>query len=50
MTPRYFGISSTLIRKNIAEGKEWTDMVPQQVKEKVREIDGEQRIRDLFAG
>jgi nicotinamide-nucleotide adenylyltransferase len=40
----YFGISSTKIRTNIREGKEWKSLVHSQVYRYLREIGGEERI------
>ncbi len=35
-----------VIRERILEGKEWKDLVPKEVYEYVREINGEERIRE----
>jgi nicotinamide-nucleotide adenylyltransferase len=38
---------ATEIRRRILEGKDWKDLVPPEVYDYVKEIDGEGRIRDL---
>lgn len=38
---------ATEIRQRILEGKDWKDLVPPEVYDYVKEIDGEGRIRDL---
>ena len=38
---------ATEIRRRILSGEEWEDLVPTEVYEYLREIDGEGRIRDL---
>jgi nicotinamide-nucleotide adenylyltransferase len=38
---------ATEIRRRILSGEDWGDLVPAEVHEYLREIDGEGRIRDL---
>jgi nicotinamide-nucleotide adenylyltransferase len=47
ITPRYFGISASEIRRRIAEGEEWESMVPKQISEAVKKIGGIDRIKGL---
>ena len=47
-TPILSGISGTLIRRAIAEGKEWKHMVPGQVAEFIDMIRGDERIRTIW--
>lgn len=47
-TQRYYGISSTEIRKAMAEGREWRDKVPRAVVVVLEDIKAEERIKELF--
>jgi len=49
-TERYDNISATDIRNAMATGKEWKGKVPEEVAEVIMDIDGERRVRQLFAG
>lgn len=42
------GISATKIRRKLAEGKKWENLVPRTTLQFLREIKGEKRIKDLF--
>jgi nicotinamide-nucleotide adenylyltransferase len=42
---KYSGVN---IRKMIAEGKEWRDLVPPEVRDSILKVKGEERIRRLF--
>jgi nicotinamide-nucleotide adenylyltransferase len=46
---RHFDISSTDIRENIVNNKDWTHMVPQEVADLIKEIDGIERIKRIFS-
>lgn len=40
--------NGTRIRERIAKGKKWEDLVPPQVRKIIKEIKGEERIRELY--
>lgn len=40
--------NGTRIRERIAQGKRWEDLVPKQVVKIIKEIKGEERIRELY--
>jgi nicotinamide-nucleotide adenylyltransferase len=47
ITPRYFGISATEIRRRMACGEDWESMVPEQISEAVKKICGIDRIKGI---
>ena len=49
VTDRHFELSATEIREKIAKGEKWEDLVPEQVAEFIKEIDGVVRIKKLYA-
>ena len=48
VTDRHFELSATKIRKKIAEDKQWVDLVPAQVIDIIKEINGTELIKRLY--
>lgn len=48
VTDRHFELSATDIRRRIAEGRQWEDLVPDEVAGFIEEVRGVERIRGLF--
>ncbi|RLF62004.1 MAG: nicotinamide-nucleotide adenylyltransferase, partial [Thermoplasmata archaeon] len=40
--------SGTEIRRRMAEGKEWQNLVPDAVAKIIKELDGEERVKRLY--
>jgi nicotinamide-nucleotide adenylyltransferase len=49
ITPRYFGISATEVRRRMACGERWTDMVPKEVADVIKRVKGIERVRNLLS-
>jgi len=49
VTPRYFGISATEIRRRIIAGEAWEHMVPRQVAEMMNRSDSVTKLRKMHA-
>jgi nicotinamide-nucleotide adenylyltransferase len=50
VTPRYFGASATEVRRLMASGGDWKELVPKEVVRAISSIRGDERVKRLFSG
>ena len=49
VTPRYFGASATEVRRLMAHGGDWNEIVPEEVVKVISSLKGDERVKRLFS-